>query len=37
MNLNFAVAQGPELFFAFSFALDSFAPTGPAVQGRLMD
>ena len=37
MNLNFAIVTGPDLFFTFSFALDSFSPAGLAARGRLID
>jgi Bacterial Ig-like domain (group 2) len=37
MNLNFAMATGPDLFFTFSFALDSFSPAGLATRGRLIE
>jgi hypothetical protein len=37
MNLNFAIVTGPDLFFTFSFALDSFSPAGLATRGRLIN
>jgi hypothetical protein len=36
MNLNFTIGTGPDLFFTFSFALDSFSPAGLATLGRLI-
>jgi hypothetical protein len=37
MSLSFTSVLGPELFFIFAFALDSFSAAGVATRGRLID